>query len=380
MPRPPRVCHLTSAHGASDIRVFQKECRSLAQAGYDVSLVVPHPADGVADGVNLLAVRKSEGRLARMTLTVLRVFRRAWRLDADLYHFHDPELLPVGFALKLMGKKVVYDAHENLPEDIRVKRYLRPSVRSTLAWLATLVEAAAGAVLDGVVTVVPAIAARFPAGKTVVVANYPLVDELPSGTGPGPTPGAPTTLVYTGGLSEFRGILEMVRATELVNRTHPARLLLAGSFTHAEYEARVKAEPGWRYVDYRGHVPSKAAMELMGSADIGLLLFLPSPHNIESSPNKLFEYLGFRLPVVMSDFPYWRRHLDPHRCGLFVDPTATEAVAAAITWLIEHPREAGAMGDRGQRAVQDSFNWQAEARTLLDLYEKLLGGPHGRIA
>src|SRR5438445_4359891 len=97
----PRVAHLTAVHPADDVRIFAKECRSLAAAGYAVDLVAPGDIGGVLDGVRLHGVPVPRGgRLGRMTRTVRDVYRAARRLDADLYHVHDPELLPVALLLR----------------------------------------------------------------------------------------------------------------------------------------------------------------------------------------------------------------------------------------------------------------------------------------
>jgi len=102
-----KIAHLTSVHARYDIRIFHKECVSLAKAGYDVTLVV---ADGKGDeeknGVTIVGVgQKPKSRIKRMILTVTKVYKAAKRKDADVYHFHDPELLPVGWLLQRKGKK-----------------------------------------------------------------------------------------------------------------------------------------------------------------------------------------------------------------------------------------------------------------------------------
>src|SRR6516164_1118853 len=86
-----KVVHLTSVHSAMDPRIFKKECRSLARAGFDVTIVGPHPEDTVEEQVRILSVKKHRSRVARMTRTVWSVFQAARQLDADVYHFHDPE-------------------------------------------------------------------------------------------------------------------------------------------------------------------------------------------------------------------------------------------------------------------------------------------------
>ena len=95
-----QIRHLTSVHSPFDTRIFFKECLSLVEAGYQVTLIAPHTHDETVQGVRILALPSSSNRMSRMTLRVWRVYQLAKKLNADLYHFHDPELIPLGMLLK----------------------------------------------------------------------------------------------------------------------------------------------------------------------------------------------------------------------------------------------------------------------------------------
>ncbi len=81
--------------------------KSLVLGTYNVSLVVGDgKGDEVKDGVSISDVRATtEGRLSRMTKTTFRVVVKAKELEGDIYHLHDPELIPTGLRLKKLGKK-----------------------------------------------------------------------------------------------------------------------------------------------------------------------------------------------------------------------------------------------------------------------------------
>ncbi len=96
-----KVCILTSVHSLFDIRIFHKQAKTLAKAGYDVTLIVQHTRDEVIEGIKVIALPKPKNRFHRMIGLVFRVFRLALTQKADVYHFHDPELLPVGVLLRL---------------------------------------------------------------------------------------------------------------------------------------------------------------------------------------------------------------------------------------------------------------------------------------
>ena len=139
----PKVVHLTSVHTAFDVRVFHKECKSLARSGKDVVLITPHPSDRVVDSVEVKGIRSSGGRFVRMTRTAWRLYREALRQNGDVYHFHDPELIPVGLLLATRGNTVVYDLHEDAPSDILHKDYIPRRLRRPLMWCVRKLEDAA---------------------------------------------------------------------------------------------------------------------------------------------------------------------------------------------------------------------------------------------
>src|SRR5947199_8635423 len=108
-----KIVHMTSVHSALDPRIFAKECVALAAAGHDVTLIAADDSDAVREGVKIRCVKRPSGRLARMLVTSCSVFRTALAERADVYHFHDPELIPWGLVLRVLGKRVIYDVHED---------------------------------------------------------------------------------------------------------------------------------------------------------------------------------------------------------------------------------------------------------------------------
>lgn len=365
-----KVAHLTSVHPPFDVRIFHKECRSLAMAGHEVVLVAPHDGPETRDGVRLHAVPKARGRLQRALKTTWRVYRAAVAEDARVYHFHDPELIPVGLLLKLHGKRVIYDVHEDVPEDVLTKAYLHPALRRAIAFAAGTLERLGAAAFDGVVTVTPGIARRFPAAKTHLVQNFPVEGEL-GGPTTRPYMDRPPHALYVGVINAERGLPQILDALDRLPGASPARLSLAGSFSPPALEASLKAMPGWAKVDFHGWQDRAGVRQLTEEARIGLVLFQPLPNHVEAQPNKLFEYMAAGLPVIASDFPRWRELVEGAGCGLLVDPASPQAIADAVTWLLDHPAEAQAMGQRGAAAVASRYNWTHEARTLVALYRGL---------
>ena len=213
----PRIRHLTSVHEADDSRILHRECASLARAGHDVAIVAAFPPVEPVEHVPLVLVGEPRNRLDRMLRVAWRVFRAARRERADVCQLHDPELLWIGLLLKLVGARVVYDVHEDLPKQIADKTWIPRRARGALALAATLGEGAfAAAVADGVVAATPSIAARFPGDKTVVVQNFPSAQIARTGAPGLPWEDRPYAFAYTGGLTAVQGIREITTVAGLL--------------------------------------------------------------------------------------------------------------------------------------------------------------------
>lgn len=366
-----RIAHLTSVHSAFDIRIFHKECRTLVEAGYEVILIAPHDKAEVVQGVTIQPVAKEVSRRRRMTSTVWEVYRKAVHSQADLFHFHDPELLPVGVLLKFAGRRVIYDAHEHLANDILSKYWIHARLRRAVSACAGSMEGLTTKMFDAVIGATPAIASCFPPEKTELVQNYPLITKFIQSSGVSYCQREPV-IAYVGSITEMKGAREMVQAMNHMPGRSPARLILMGEAEPAGLSSELATLPAWDKVDYLGLQGRSSVAQFLSSARVGLALFHPIPNYDDSQPNKLFEYMLAGLPVVASNFPTWRVLIEKLDCGLVVDPLNVEQIAGAIQWILDHPTEAEAMGRRGQAAVCSTYNWDSQAASLISLYEKVL--------
>ncbi|WP_207765299.1 glycosyltransferase family 4 protein [Solitalea longa] len=365
-----KVCHLTSVHKRYDPRIYYKECRSLAKAGYKVHLIV---ADGLGDetkdGVNFNDVGASKGRFNRFVSTSMKIYKKAKEINAEIYHLHDPELLPVGYMLARKGKKVVYDAHEDVPVQIKAKAYINPLIKQPLSSSVKIVEDYIVKNIAGVITATPYIRDRFlPLNKNSVdVCNYPLINgtsivktkwELKN-----------DSICYVGGISEVRGIKQMVEAMKYLNGY---KLNLGGEFeTDQLREETVKIE-GWSKVNELGFLNRDKVGAILAESKIGIVTLQPIKNYVDAMPVKMFEYMLAGLPVVASNFPLYKEILESNKCGICVDPTDPKQIADAISFLLENQEQALQMGDNGYEAVLNKYNWASEEIKVLNLYDKLL--------
>ena len=369
--RPIKVVQLTSIHGPLDARIFHKHSKALAHAGYEVVIVAPklsltRDADEPRSGVGIKTVPRATSRLQRLRSTIWNVYRMAVAEDADIYHFHDPELIPIGLLLKLRGKRVIYDVHENLPLQVLTKPWISPVYRRAIGASAGKIERLGASCFDAIVAATQEIADRFPGNKTITVQNFPdfvLKDQVLYRL-------RKPLVVYIGAISRIRGIDQMIDAIGKVPASLEARLAIAGPFDSValERELRNISLPN---VDVLGFQTQIAVAELLGAARIGLVLLHPTPSYLNAQPMKLFEYMRAGIPTIVSDFPAWRQIVEDTGCGLLVNPLDPEDIAKAIRRLLENPTEAEEMGRRGREATMQRFNWATEKSKLLQLYDRL---------
>jgi glycosyltransferase involved in cell wall biosynthesis len=308
-----------------------------------------------------------------MTVKLAEMCRAAFAAGADVYHIHDPELLVVGLVLRAKGKRVVYDIHEDLPRTILLKAYVPRILRKPLLWIVERVENVAARRMSGLITATPALADRFRSihRNTVVVNNFVILDEfIPSNRSEWQD--RDSAVAYYGGISEERGIQEMVEAMDLLPGTLHLKLELGGWFYVKAQEAALTAKPYWKHVNWHGELDRSGIASLLSRVRAGLVVLHPDEAYLTSQPTKLFEYMAAGIPVVASDFPLWRSIIEGAGCGLLVDPLRVQDIADAIEYLIRNPGEAEAMGQRGRRAAEEHFSWANEERVLLSFYSSLL--------
>lgn len=363
------ICHMASNHEGLDTRIALKECVSLASAGYDTHLVITASAADVAkaaaSGVTVHALPRSAGRVGRMLGHTWRCYRTARRVRAAVYHFHDPELIPFGVWLRLRGRQVIYDVHEDYPRDILDKFWLPKWIRKPVSAVASAVEYVAARWFFSIAAATPLIAERFrritPA--TVNINNYPWPAELMPPENPRPRK---PQVCYVGNITRVRGLQAIIDALPLVPEI---TFVLCGEFSEPGFEEDLKTRPGWAQVRFLGRVDRVQAREVMAESIAGLVTFLPIRSHLDAQPNKLFEYMSAELPVIASDFPLWREIVADTHAGLCVDPQSPEQIATAIRSLLDDPAAGERMGRAGRQAVLSTYNWPSEAAKLARFYQ-----------
>ena len=363
------IAHLTSAHPRFDTRIFHKQCRSLAQNGYNVSLIV---ADGkgteTIDEITIYDVGLPKNRKDRILNVTKKVLNKAISLNAEVYHIHDPELIPIGLKLKKMGKTVIFDSHEDVPLQMRAKPYLNAPIRYLIGQSFAIYERYACKKMDAIIAATPFIREKFLRinPNTVDINNYPMLDEIKPAHHWDKKQHA---VCYIGGIEAVRGIKEIVLSFE--NITTDTRLKLAGSFSNKNTELTVKNYKGWNRVDELGYLDRSGVKNVLEQSMAGLVTLHPIINYIDALPVKMFEYMSAGIPVIASNFPLWKEIIETNNCGICVNPLNVIEITEAIDYFINNPDKAHEMGDKGRIAVTKKYNWGLEEKKLLLLYKSL---------
>jgi len=367
--KPCIVTHISTVHPAFDTRIFHKECKSLAASGMNVNLVITHDKEEVIDRVRIIPLPKFNNRLTRIFIKPFFAFSIALKTKADIFHFHDPELIPIGLLLKICGKKVIYDVHEDVSSDILDKYWIPKRLRFLISFVFREFESFSSRFFDGIITSTPYIRNIFVKfnSNSVNINNYPIIDENIRSTLKKGTEEKEKIVSYIGSISKERGIFELINAFHGTD----TKLYLAGTMSPRNLLKTLEKEEGWENVVYFGQVGRNEIYSILAASQAGICTLHPTACFINSVPIKIFEYMNAGLPIVASKFPFWEELLKDIDNAVFVDPLSPKEIREAIKNLIEDEKKCISMGERGIKAVKNIYNWDIEKERLINFYKAL---------
>lgn len=329
-------------------------------------MIAPNTEDKEVQGVHIKGVSLPKGRIKRMR-SLNAVYDAMMVVDAEIYHFHDPELLPIGIKAQKRGKKVIFDSHEDVPLQISEKEWIPRLFRSPLSSLYRKYEESILRHYDAVVSVTPSIVERLKKCNphTYQITNYPIYNEVDDNRS------WDNTICFTGGIGAQWMHENILKSIEDVDVTYT----LAG-IVEGEYLKKLQAMPSWRKVIYKGVVTSKEVSVIQQGSLAGMALndyVANVGYKMGSLGNtKLFEYMMNGIPVIATDFILWKDIVEKYHCGICVNPRDVQAIKQAIIFFKENPQEARIMGDNGKNAVRNQYNWASQENVLFEMYHQVL--------
>ena len=366
-----RICHVTSVHKTNDVRIFLKECSSLAKnPSYEVFLV-GQGEDRNENNVRIIGCGEPpKRRIERMTLFTKKVIERAIGIDADIYHLHDPELIRYVLALKKRGAAVVFDSHENILDSIDEKTYLPRALRYIAKRYYNNLQKKVYPRLDALIVVSPQMVKDYSklANNVVMITNYPVITDDHNRT---EKEGA---ILFAGGVSSqwsHKEVLEAIRDLE------DCHYYIYGS-ADKEYlkELESLSIPNFTY---GGTVSFIEVQEKLQESEMVVALLKPGKNTFFNEGTlgntKIFEAMLNKKPVIATGFALWKEIIEDNHCGICVDPSNPDEIKAAIMKLHGlSAKERQRLGENGRRAVLEKYNWNNEEEKLLKLYSQLRRG------
>ena len=364
-----KVCHLSSVHPRNDIRIFLKECISLRDAGYDVSYVV---ADDLGDdeiqSIKIFDVGKLKNRFSRIFLSTLKVVIKGVIIKADVYHFHDPELAIFCLVYRLMGKKVIFDVHENVAEQIQDKPWLSNFQKKFLSRLFNSLNKFFAKTFYTIIAeksycnIYDKISLNFP---LTIILNYPKLNFFKSYQN---FERGGNEFFYIGGVSNNRCLDTILEAFDILDRKNiDFKMHFVGAISD-----KPNFEKYPNLIDkviFHGRKNLEDGYEISRQCIAGLAILKPIGNYVKSYPTKIFEYMAVGLPVVASNFSLYKEIVEDNNIGWCVDPNSPSDIADVLIEIINSK----IIEKISYRAVKQSSNysWKNEEKKLLMLYRTI---------
>lgn len=376
-----KVCMITTDHSPFDDRIFYKEALSLKNAGYEVCVIGRTSSNlhESVQGIMVIGLKKGKGIKANPILWRA-LAKESSRVEASVYHCHEPESFLVALYLRLFkGKRIVYDVHEYYEDVVEL---VGLPLKTFLVFMLYVMEPLFCPYTSAIITADEGIARRYRkfSDNVTPIFNFPTAEIFAHCDDYEEIRVKYRNrflVVYVGGLSQERGILDAIKAVHRASAEQPRiKLLLIGSFMSKDFEETcvqyVSLHELQDNVEFLGYMPHDDVPKYIKASDVGIALFHPTKRFMKTSyPIKLFEYMICGKPIIVSDFPAMKKVVDDARCGIFVDPTDVDDVSGAMVYAAEHPEELEAMGNRGKQAIKEKYNWRTMEKALLDVYEKI---------
>jgi len=363
------TCQLTSRHAVDDVRILHRMALSLKRAGYASNVAGPNDRDDVYKGIQLIAIagnRKKRGIFNRLKRIIL-LIRFSFSKSCSAYQIHDPDLLVVGVILKIFGKHVIYDVHDDYEARVINRLSKRPLLASVAAKFWWIFEKNVVKCFDGIVVADRHLAGKFKGRHPVILGNFPRLNF----TNPANTSNETTfNIIYVGGVDQRCGIGKIIDAIDLLPQKD-IRFHIIGECRDTALATRIQAS---KRILHFGRVPWTDLHPYYTRAHMGVALYQPTVNFLycpgENSV-KIIEYMAAGIPVLCSDFPGLKTFVEEPGYGLTVQPDDPQAIAEKIRYLYKNPDDRATMGANGRQAFEKEYNWEKHESKLIALYERI---------
>lgn len=373
-----KICHITSAHKRYDARIFLRECVSLAKVPDNEVILVccDGKPEELKEGIRIISY--SSEKMPKKARFKLLYNNRSFidyllQLDADVYQFHDFELIEVGRKLARKSRNVIFDSHENWPG------YVAELIAKPYSWLYGIVVKLIGCYYKRILNNFKAIFSvspnmvdelqKFTSTPVYMVPNYPFAN----GMVPSQHLDKKNIFVYQGTVYSISNQITVAKAIQNIN---DASYNIIGTISE-QLKYNVQQTDINGKVEFTGWITPEELDNRMSECLAGIVVLDYAPaccgKEGQLGSNKIFEYMKMGLPVICTDFDLWQSMIiDKYQCGISIPPQNVEKMEEAMKYMISHKNEAFEMGRRGQRAIQEEFCWELYEREFVDRYESFV--------
>lgn len=342
------ICHLTVLNPCQHSRIFYRLACSQVALGYRVSILGIDPAQApyFAQGVQIIPFPPIRRLSLKRPARPFALLSRTLREKPDIVTIHSPELLFVALVLRLFGKKILYDVHEDYYATLSQAYYYPAWLRYFLAIGVRVGERCCVPFFQGVSYAESCYdnLLRAPARKKVVLQNKfappPSLQEF--------SPPFSQYLLYTGTLAPSWGTDATLQCWRRLNEVKPLPLVMAGH-THdpalvKDLRMRVRSwsmEDRFALIGGTTYVPYDRIVALMQHCLAGTALYQSLGFLQNKIPTRFFEYMAAQKPLLFSPFPYWEQLNREWQLGipLFRPWDPHEVWETLENWSATHPPE-----------------------------------------
>lgn len=361
-------------HNWDDARIYQRACTYLAKQGVEVSYIATAISIPKENGVIGYSLKLRKG-WRRRVFSSYQAYKTATQLKADIYHFHDPDLMPWMFLLRLRGRKVIYDIHENFYEKF-VK--LPIGIKQMVSFFYSIYEMPIY-FFSGIVTVSESLGAMYKhkAKQIQIVLNVPPLDATPTKPSTNTSGNNNQTIYISGQQSDKRNVKTIIKASAILKEKYPNHIIhLVGRYVPENYDQELiqlaKNLGTEKNLLTEGMLPWKENFKRTTQATVGCVFYEDNPNNRVGIPNRIFEYMACGVPILAENFYELRKIVEFSKCGILVDSTNPKEVAKAIGTLFDDPKNACEMGEAGKQSVIHRYNFESEVKGLIGYYQRIV--------
>ena len=354
-----KIAHVTTVHPRFDTRILENQCVYFAK---DASVTL-YVADGKNDekyaDVSIISMFKSRGRVHRLFNSFFRVPVLLCKKDFDVFHFHDPELLPAACVLSICGRSVVFDVHEDYELDILEKTWLPVWLRKVSALIYVGLSRLSFPKFAAIITVTENIADKLP-GNVSVVKNYPRA-ALFAKTWPNEKA---YTFCYVGSISQRRGLANLIKLANFSKRS----MILIGPFASQQDKAFFERNKSQNMI-HIGFVPPKDTGKFLSQAHVGLHLVEDNKNLLDGIPLKILEYVAHGLHVICSDSAAWRNEFSKLPTCHFTNPSDCEKIESILENInFERSHDT----KQAKKILETEYSWEGQFSILKSVYDRIL--------